>query len=196
MRILNNKSIFTVLIWVLLAVLGYLSYHSYLSYMTYSSTQKSTKNIYVVEKLDTVLDGLAKERLYSAIYMAANGKDGFEKVKELRVLVDTSIDEMDQYIKSNRQFKIYASRMVSVRKNLKYVRSRVDTLSSEYQNIFFAVYHEKIFKSLLGMMKIVASAETEKVMKDYLGTFIDYTILKENTALENTGIFFILGGSF
>ena len=195
MRILNNKSIFTFLIWVLLATLGYFLYHSYMSYMTYAGTQKSTKNTYIVEKLDTTFDAVAKERLYSAIYMAANGKEGFEKVKESRISVDKSIDEMDQYIKSNREFKIYASRIVSVRKNLKYVRSRVDTLSSEYQNIFFAVYHEKIFKSLSGMMKIVASAETSMVMKDYLRTFIDYTILKENTALENTGIFFILGGS-
>ena len=195
MRIMNNKSIFTFLIWLVLGVFGFLSYHTYLSYTAYASTQKSTKNTYLVEKLDMVLDEIAKERLYSAVYMSASEKKGFKKVENSRIAVDRSLDELDQYIKQNVCFKTHMRRVESVRKNLKYVRSRVDTLSTEYKNIFFAVYHEKIFKLLSGMMKIVAATDSSKVMKNYLRTFIDFTVLKENTALENTGIFFILGGS-
>ena len=127
--------------------------------------------------------------------MSTNGKSGFDKVKESRKLVDKSLIEVKDIIGKNSIFKSYDKRINSVQENLKYVRTRVDTVSSEYKSILFEVYHHKIFQSLFGAMKIVALMDTSSEMKDYLTTYNKFTALKENTALENTGIFFILSGS-
>ena len=192
---MNNKSIFTFLMIVVLFLLGGASYYTFMAYNEYESTQKNTKNTYFIETLDNTLSKIAQERLYSAIYMSTNGTSGFEKVKESRASVDTALAELSAYIETNKISASYKRRVDSVQKNLKYVRTRIDTLSSEYKSILFEVYHDKIFQSLFGAMKIVAAENSSAEMKDYLATYIKFTALKENTALENTGIFFILSGS-
>ena len=195
MKIMNNKSIFTFLMIVVLFLLAGASYYTFMAYNEYESTQKNTKNTYFIETLDDTLSKIAKERLYSAIYMSTNGTSGFEKVKESRASVDAVLAKLSTYIETNKISVSYKRRVDSVQKNLKYVRTRIDTLSSEYKSILFEVYHDKIFQSLFGAMKIVASKDSSVEMKDYLSTYIKFTGLKENTALENTGIFFILSGS-
>ncbi len=195
MKIINNKNIFAFLIAAVVGIFGALAYYTYLSYVKYESAQKSTNSIYFVKKLDTVLDKIAKERLYSAIYMGTEGKTGFDKVKKSRIVVDTALVEIHAYINKNQVFMTYEKRVQSVRENLKYVRTRVDTLSSDYRNIFFEIYHDKIFESLIGAMRIVSDGDPSSEMKGYLSTYTGFTTLKENTELENTGIFFILSGS-
>ena len=195
MKIINNKSIFKFLILVVIAVFVTASYYTYETYIEYQEAQKGVKNIQFLSQLDHTLDGIANERLYSAIYMGANGERGFDKVKKARENVDTLFMDLTQYIDQNKVFSTYEKRFKSAKENLKYVRTRVDTLSSEYESIFYEVYHQKIFASLLGAMKIVASRDTSATMKSYLHTYADFTKLKENTQLENTGIFFILSAS-
>ncbi len=195
MKIINNKNIFILLIVSVIAILGAFSYYTYISYVKYESTQKSTKSTRFVKKLDNTLDKIAKERLYSAVYMGTEGKEGFEKVKNARSIVDSALDEVSEFINANNVFMTYDKRVGSIRENLKYVRTRVDTLSEDYNNIFFEIYHNKIFESLIGAMKIVSQNDPSAKMKGYLSTYTSYTVLKENIELENTGIFFILSGS-
>jgi signal transduction histidine kinase/CheY-like chemotaxis protein len=145
--------------------------------------------------MDNVLDTIAKERFYSAIYMGTEGKRGFDKVKEARVAVDSAIIELNTYMNANKKFKTYSKRLNAALENLKHARTKVDTLSSDYKNIFFEVYHDEIFKSLVGAMKIVSANDASVDMKSYLSTYTSFTELKENTELENTGIFFVLSGS-
>ena len=194
MKIINNRNIFNLLILVVMAVLVFFSYYTYTSYITYESTRNSTESTYFIEEIDSVLDTIAKERLYSAIYMGTDGKVGFDKVKEARVAVDSALMEFNSYMNTNKKFKTYIKRLNAASENLQHVRSKVDTLSSNYKNIFFEIYHDQIFKSLMGAMKIVSAQDTSVDMKSYLSTYTSFTELKENTELENTGIFFVLSG--
>ncbi|WP_415407551.1 ATP-binding protein [Sulfurovum sp. CS9] len=195
MKIINNKNIFNLLIVVVMAVLAFFSYYTYTSYTEYESTRNSTQSTYFIEEMDNVLDTIAQERLYSAIYMGTEGKIGFDKVKEARVAVDSAIIELNTYMNANKKFKTYSKRLNAVSENLKHARTKVDTLSSDYKNVFFEVYHDKIFKSLVGAMKIVSAQDASMDMKSYLSTYTSFTELKENIELENTGIFFVLSGS-
>ena len=195
MKIINNKNIFNLLIIVLVAVLAFFSYYTYTSYVEYDASRNSTQSTYFVEETDNVLDMIAKERLYSAIYMGKEGKGGFDKVKEARIAVDSAMVELNTYINDNKKFQRYSKRLDSASKNLKHARTKVDTLSSDYKNIFFEVYHNEIFNPLVGAMKIVAARDASADMKSYLSTYTSFTKLKENTELENTGIFFVLSGS-
>jgi len=195
MKIINNKNIFNLLIVVVMAVLAFFSYYTYTSYVEYESKRTSTQSTYFVEEMDNVLDTIAKERLYGAIYMGTEGKTGFDKVKESRVAVDSAIVELNSYMNANKEFRTYSKRLNAALENLKHARSKVDTLSSDYKNIFFEIYHDQIFESLVGAMRIVSAQDASADMKSYLSTYTSFTELKENTALENTGIFFVLSGS-
>ncbi len=195
MKIINNKNIFILLIVAVMAILGAFSYYAYMSYMKYDSTQKSTKSTYFVKNMDSFLDKIAKERLDSAIYMGTEGKTGFDKVKESRGVVDSAIAELSTFINKNQEFATYEKRVQAAAKNLKHARTKVDTLSSDHKNIFFEIYHDEIFESLVGAMRIVAANDSSTEMKGYLSTYTKFTVLKENSELENTGIFFVLSGS-
>ena len=111
MKIINNKNIFTFLITVVIAVLGVFSYYTYISYVEYESTQKSTQSTYFVKEMDSVLDKIAKERLYSAIYMGTEGKSGFDKVKESRGAVDSAIRELSTFINTTKEFTTHQKRL-------------------------------------------------------------------------------------
>jgi len=195
MKIINNKNIFNLLILGVMSVLAFFSYYTYTSYIAYESTRNSTQSTYFIEDMDNVLDTIAKERLYSAIYMGTDGKVGFKKVKEARVAVDSAIIDLNTYMNVNKKFQTYSKRLNAASENLKHARSKVDTLSSDYKNIFFEIYHDEIFKSLVGAMKIVSAQDASVDMKNYLSTYTNFTELKENTELENTGIFFVLSGA-
>jgi len=195
MKIINNKNIFLLLITLLIALLGALSYYAFISYVEYNATQKSTKNIYFVEKLDTALDKIAQERLLSAVYMGSEGKTGFDKVKKSREVSNSALNEIYTFITDNKAFSPYIKRLQYVEDNLKHVRSKVDTLSSNYKDIFFDSYHTQIFESLKGGMKIATSKESAIEMKSHLSTYMDFTALRENAQLENAGIIYILSGT-
>ncbi len=195
MNIINNRNIFNLLIIVVMAVLAFFSYYTYTSYIQYESTRNSTQSTYFIEEMDNLVDKIAQERLYSAIYMGTEGQTGFNKVKEARIAVDGVIAELTTYVNINKKFTTYAKRLTAATKNLKSVRGKVDTLSANYKNIFFELYHNDIFTSLLGAMNIVSAGDPSAEMKSYLSAYTNFTKLKENSELENTGIFFILSGS-
>jgi len=194
MKIMNNKSIFVFLMLVVTTVLALLSYQSYHAYLAYDRTGKSSISTDFVKKIDGILDEIEKERLYSAIYLGSNGDKGFYDLEESRRTVDDTIAALLEDVVSYANYTQYKHRIRGLKENLKYVRSKVDTLSSDYKSVFFAMYHEKVFNSLLEMMQGISKRESSSVMKNYLQIYMDYTTLKENTALENTGIFFILSG--
>jgi len=195
MKIINNKNIFTLLIVAIIGVLGVLSYYTYLSYSDYLDTQKSTKSTYFVKKVDNLLNSIAKERLSSAIYIGTEEKSKYKTVEKSRVSTDNAIENLSEFIAKNSEYSVYKIQLESAQKNLKYVRSKVDTLSSDYRNTLFKMYHETIFNSLVGTMKTVASGESSAEIKEYLLTSINYVELKENVQLENTAVSFALYGS-
>ena len=195
MKIINNKNIFILLIALVMAVFAFLSYYAFTSYVEYTSTKRSTQNIYFVEILDNTLSKIEKERLDSAIYMGTSEDIAFKKVKASRVAVDNSITEISKFIESNKAYIQYEKRLQFVKENLKYVRTKVDTLSLDYKNIFFEMYHIKIVSSLKGAMKLVGSQEISSEMKAYYNTYTDFVGLRENIQLDNAGISFILNAS-
>jgi signal transduction histidine kinase/CheY-like chemotaxis protein len=196
MNLLNNKNIFSFLILIVVGVLGFFSYHTYTSYNTYKVTQESSKNIRFIELIDQTLNRLEGEREASAIFMGNAGKKGAEALNESRELVDTALNSLKEYVKNNHQFLLYQKRFDHVGKNIASVRNKVDTLSSDYQNIFFEMYHEGIFKPLTGAMRIVSSQDSDSKMKEYIGGYTAYTELKGNIVLEDTGILFKLHGHY
>jgi len=195
MKIINNKNIFILLITAIVGMLVLLSYYTYLSYNDYIDTKKSTKSTYFIQNVDNLLNSIAKERLSSAIYIGTEDKLKYKAVEKSRVSTDNSLEKLSQFITQDNDFSVYKIQLESVQKNLKYARTKVDTLSSDYRNTLFKLYHEAIFNSLAGAMKTVVSGESSSEIKEYLLTSISYSELKENVELENTGISLALYGA-
>jgi len=182
MKIINNKNIFILLISFVLLAFGILGYKAFNAYTNYKSTQKSTQNLIFVKTLDTLVDRVIEERLVSATYLGTKGKTGFEKIKKARVLTDGDLMQLDNYIDEHQVFANYKKQVEDIKENLKYVRTKVDTLSTDYTNIFLKTYHTKIVLLLIdGMKNILEEKSSIKIFKDF-------TSLKENIQLENTTI--------
>jgi len=196
MNLLNNKNVFSFLIVIIIAVTGLFSYQTYLSFRTYELTQNSHKNIRFVELVDQALESLEQERVESAIYMGNAGKKGVDGLKNSREAVDEVLSTLHAYIQQNSLFKIYLKRFERVGKNLADVRNQVDTLSSDYKSIFFDIYHKEVFESLIGAVKMIMARDNDLQMKRYFKGYTDYTVLKGNLVLEDTGILFLLNGHY
>jgi len=196
MNLLNNKNIFSFLIIIVIAVTGFFSYQSYIAYDSYETAQQSRKNIRFVELVDQLQDSLEEERVQSAIFMGNGGKEGEQKLLESRQMVDGSFAALKEYVSKNAQFQSYRKRFEGVEKNIGSVRNKVDTLSSDYRNIFYETFHKEIFEPLLGAMRITASKEQDDALKSYVKGYTDYANLKGNIILEDTGILFVLNGHF
>ncbi len=195
MKFITNKYILNFLILMSMVALAGTAYYSYEAYVKYEKAQTASKNLYFVEQLDNMMDAISDERLKSALYMAHGENRSFESVEASRSNVDLKISDMLQYTEENPLFSKYKKRFESTKKHLKYVRTRVDTRSEDYESIFFEVYHNKIFNSFFGMMKRIYLSDSSTEIKSYLRMYEDFSRLKENTQLENAGILFILDAS-
>ncbi|WP_295419708.1 ATP-binding protein [Sulfurovum sp.] len=195
MKIINNKNILALLIALVLAVLTVLSYYTYISYMEYKHTGDSAKSTLFVKKLNDILDTVDEERSLSAIYMGTRGKSEFKEIKKTRAKVDSLMKETESFIQSNKEFSSHKKRIAFIAENLKYVRTRVDTLSSDYKNIFFDNYQDKAVKPLIGTMRMLAANSASTQIKNNISAYTDIADLKANSALERAFISFILSRS-
>lgn len=195
MKIINNKNIFLLLFTFFLAILAVLFYYTYISYVEYKYAKNSTKSTVFVNKLNTFLDKLENERSLSAIYMGSEGNTEFSKIKTERKIVDSMIEEAELFAGANKEFTPHKKRLQSIRENLKYVRSRVDTLSSDYENIFFEMYHDKIAQSLVDDIHVLANKNFSLDIKNDLSSYAALEKLKENSRLEKAFISYKLSGS-
>lgn len=195
MKWLNSKNTFAFLILISMTVLGMLSYRSYFAYSSYRKAVESRKDIHLVDLFDEAISMVFKERIASAKFMGTKGKEEKKALQESRENTDEKLKELGNYIAQYPAYTIYRNRVNLIRKTLKKVRNSIDTLSSDYRNIFYTLYHHEIFNALSGAEKILASKQEEDV-KPYLALLNEYTQLKGNSILEDTGILFVLNGHY
>lgn len=195
MQVLKNKNILNLFIITLMLLLGIVSYYTYLSYQTYITVQNNTKISFFVDEVESVLNKIESERIDSVTYLVTQEKRSFQKLKKSRVAVDHALAELDAFVKQNSQYTIFKTQVKVITNELRDVRKEVDNLSEDHKNIFFHAYHSKVFGSFLEILKAVSAAQKSKVMKSYLSMYEKYTELRENSVLENTGIYFVLLGS-
>ena len=192
MKMINNKNIFILLIAIVIGILGLYSYYSYTSYSAYRTMQKSTRSAYFIQKLNHVIDAVEKERLSSAFYMGTEGKSGYSQLKKSRQITDAVMAEMHTLMSEHNILESYQKRLMLGFENIKYVRTKVDTLSSNPHNIFFNIYQGQIFDTFYEVMKELIGNESSAKVKEYLHLYTDFVALKENTSLENASIFLTL----
>jgi len=190
-----NKNIFVILIIIMVAVAGLFSYYTYNSYMQYESVQSSTRNSLFIKEVKPLLQALKQERLQSALYLGSEGKTGYEKLQSTRADTDANVNSFLTFLQKNKIYGSYIKRVQSVIENLKYVRTKLNTLNADYIEAFNEIYHEKIFKSLIGAMQIVAASDSSEIQKEYLKIYTELAKRAENISLEKSCISYVLSGA-
>ena len=192
MKIINNKNIFLTLIFFVILMASAFGYYTFNSYSDYIKTEKNIKDMDFIVKSDMILKSVAKERIDSAIYMGSKEKSNFKKVEVSRVNVDDIWSEFATDISANGTLKSYRKRADFIVKNLKFVRTKIDTLNDDYENIFFDFYHKNIVMSIVGGIETITRDETSSERQTYKEVYMNLLKLRENIALENAMISFFI----
>ena len=187
MRILNSKNLLLLFIFLIfISILG-LSYYTYHAYIEYQSSAES-KHTYTLNKaLDSLLNILQHEQDNTSLYLATEGNIEFETLSLSRKESDQALKALDEI--GSFQHK---EELKEIQMHLKHVRNKVDTVSSEYQNILYDTYHQKISLPLLEMMQTYIREEKINKIQKTLTTFQEFTVLRTYNVSENTMINFIL----
>ncbi len=184
--------ILNIAIIISLLIFGALSYYTYHTYIEYTKTQDNAHLSGFVEEIDKTLNAIIEERVESSIYLSGKEQSTFRRLVSRRAETDNNLKMLNNIIHSHdfySPFKIYIEDTI---KALQSVREEVDSLSPYYQDILIQRYHNLIFTPFLELLEETALMQKDKEIKMYLTMNMKYTILKENTVLENTYILFFL----
>ncbi len=189
----KNRLHIRIIITVLLSCLAL--YYTYTSYQKYASVKQHTKISSLVYEIESSLGMIAFERVDTAKYLATKEVSSLEKIIQRRKAVDRSLMALKTFTIQNSQYTIFQPQVDDVRDALKEVRKEVDEVSEPFNNIFLYAYHTKVFGPLLEILREITSLEKLKMIHSDLAMYVYYTILKENSVFENTGIHFVLHSS-
>lgn len=192
LKIKNRLNVLLIIVMILVSIS---SYYTYVSYQNYSTAKKHTKISSFIYEIESTLGKISFERLDTAKYLATKEISSLEKVMQRRKAVDRALIELDTFVTQNGQYTIFHAQVNDVQDAMKEVRKEVDQLSETYENTFLDAYHTKVFGLLLEILREITAVERSKMIHSDLAMYVQYTILRENSVFENTGIHFILYGS-
>ncbi len=195
MEALKNKNKLNLLIIIVIVFLGVVSYNAYLSYQKYVSVQNSTKLSLFLSKIESVLYAIESERISSVGYLVAKNSSSLDRLKETRDLSDLAMIGLDQFVRHYKTYAVYDKQIELMNTEIRQARKEIDDPDIDKQNIFLNVYHHKVFEPFLEIIREISMREKSETMQSYLLMYEKYTELRENSALENTGIYFVLSGS-
>lgn len=193
--VLKNKNRLNILIIIVMLLVSTALYYTFAAYQQYAEVKKHTILSSLMYEIESTLGKIAFERVDTAKYLATKEKRSLDKVKERRKAVDSALSALETSVKQNSQYIIFHTQINDVKDALNEVRQEADNLSEAYKHIFVNAYHTKVFGPLLEILREITAVEKSKMTHNYLAMYVNYTILKENSVLENTGIHFVLVGS-
>jgi len=182
MKFINNKSIFFLLFLVVFSAFALSAHYTLKLYRAYGNAQHSTQEVKFLAKADHLLNSLGEELFASARYIGENGDRHGAGIETKRNKVSEEIRSLQQLTEHHAAFDSYGTDLAEIEKNLGYARSKVDTLSRDYRNIFFDEYEENIFQPLTAMLGQIASQRM--AASGSLKRFIALETVKYHLALE------------
>ena len=176
-----------VLLLLLIALLfissSYFIIKTFNEYKNYLNIQKSEKSLVDFLDMDELLKRVENELSLSTIYMGSDGKSDFNALQIARDKTDEMIQKVT-FIKDKAELK----------SDIRYVRSRVDVISTDYKAIIFNYYQDEIGASILKSMKKEAKELFTKShnLQDYMIAYIDLIKFRNIINKEKSFITYIL----
>jgi len=160
---------------VILSVLAYLTYGIY---GEYQRIELEVENREIFSSLNTLLEGVERERIESAIYISRKNETTLSRLQERR-------KELDSIINKNREIILNRESLIPILKELKDVRKRVDVQNLDYLEMLFDYYQSRISRAIVSYMsRIVDSNNRVNEFK--------LIRLRESINMESSFLAFIL----
>ncbi|MDQ7046643.1 MAG: ATP-binding protein [Sulfurovum sp.] len=190
MKLLKNKTILQLLMIIMVGICAFILYTTYTEYQKYDAAQNNTQTSSFLSKLESVLHRLEEERINNSRYLASTIEINLDKLKESRASVDVTLDQLDTFFKHNSVYESYSKEINTIRTEL--VRARKEVENKSDRTIVFKDQYSMIIESLLKILNAIELIQQYEPIKNNLSMYGKYTRLKENSVLENTGIYFVL----
>jgi len=196
MKALAQKLLLALIFVPLLAAIAWLSFYAYQNYNIYRGGKNKILNIALIKQVSSTLKNLNHEELQCALYITAdaNTENNSRELLQSRQATDRTLSELDKLIHADAVFSIYQNRIAQIKENINFVRSKVDTLSSDYKSIFFDSYYKNVTHLLIGFIDKIAENFPENEMKNILSHYSDIETSYELGTLENVFIALKLNG--
>ncbi len=189
-----KKILFLTLALLIVFFSGYFLYKSYTAYQNYQIAKESEKYTLFIKNLNTALKKVEQESSLSALYLGTKGDLDFNQLKNIREKTDNGVKNIMKFIKNNPKFSSYSKDIMKLPKNLQYVRSRVDVLSQDYEDILFTYYQNEILNSLLNIIGDSANKLSfgVKSLEKYLISYIEFVKFRNGIEKEKSFISFVI----
>jgi signal transduction histidine kinase/ActR/RegA family two-component response regulator len=165
----------------MVVILSVLAYFTYGVYREYQQIEMEVENRELFLTLNSLLEGVEKERLISAIHINRKSDESRNQLRKTRL-------ELDRLIEKSRDTISNEERLRPIIVELKEARSRVDSLNSNYLTTLFDLYQNKIIKRVLSYMESMAYS-------DNLLNQIKLIYLRDSVNMESSFLAFILTAS-
>ena len=194
MKTVVRKLLLIGLMFISIAASVYFSYRAYHSYKHYQFVQSGDIYIDLIGHLDKTIQKLEQERLLSAIYLGYKGKIDFQIVANQREESDRALQELKIYIEKYPQLTTVQNAIQNISEDLRYVRSRVDVINGDYNDLLFAYYQNKIIQPLLQQSQLWLTKLSESIdsVAPYFTTFKELITLRDYLNQEQSYIAYVL----
>ncbi len=140
-KIESSKTIYFFIIIVTLIVIFFISaYYMFFNYRVYTLREHTLKHIFLIERLDALLNDIDNEKLNGAIHIGTKSKDSLDNIKIYRDLVNSDINKILLFLDKNGEEKHFSSVLNSIFSDLNYIRGVVGCIpirKVHYRGCFF-----------------------------------------------------------
>ncbi len=186
-RILSFISIMLIVVSIIITLFYYVA----ISYNRCIKNEENMRRVEFIEKLNYLIDNIETEKLYSALYLAKKDKKYFNIIKRYRDIVNLNIENIISFLNQNSNISQYRDSIKDIFKHLNDTRIKVDRLNSEYREILFENYFNRVTKPLIKLIETLSKNNSIE-NSNRLYYFIELNRLKENLNREKIFISYIL----
>ena len=191
MKASRQKLLLLFILLPLFVAIGWLSYQAYLSYTAYTSGQNKISYTSFISKSSILLEKIGDEETESAMQMASDieASSNMKQLNAARIQTDKALRQLKALSEESTLFSSYQKYLAEIENTLKYVRAKVDTLSSDHKNIFFDSYYQNIGNTVSKILQSINKQFSSKTLQSLLQT---YQHLTGQSSLESLERSFIL----
>ena len=193
MKSTKQRLLLYLIIIPLIAAILWLSYLTFTAYYDYKNSQNEIGYTTLIKNSSNLLNKLANEQLRSATHISSDAIGDLSNLNQSRENTNVALRVLNESIEKNTLFSPYKKRLILIKDSIDFARAQVDTLSSDYESIFFNYYHNTVDQGLIGLINLVAQKFPSKEMSNLAYNYRDITNEYSNISIERSFIALNLG---
>jgi signal transduction histidine kinase/CheY-like chemotaxis protein len=192
MKKIDQKLLFIFLFIPTILIIGTLSWYGYQSFLRYNNEEKALSNFKAISKIDKLLYSLGDERLKSSNFLSGGDKSKLGELKEIREIVNSNFENLLNTIDRLPNSTLLSSNLELIKSELRLFRSRVDSLSQKYRELFIDSFDKKIMNKVLDIYNIAIKGTQNQNIKSNLQYGVFLGSLYSNAESERSFVNYLI----